>query len=832
MTKKITGPLIGNKKPISPTDDSEWYAEVLLPLTLDRYYTYYVPEAFQKKIAKGYRVLVPFRGKKIITGVVVELRKQATYDGDIKPIFDLPDEKPCLNEYQLSFIKWIASYYMCTEGEVLKAALPSALKLSSDSKLQLNPAFNKSYYDLKPEEEVLITEIEKRNINISDAAKLLNKKNILPHIKNLLSKNAIIVYEEVREKYIPQKKRMVQLHETYRQDEKMLEHLFTSLEKKNKQTDVLLSYLRLQKKESAERMEAVEKKDLLASGISETALATLIKKNIFIEYEQIVPRFNYPNVVVDPPKLSLAQDRAKAEIISLYDSHSTVLLHGVTGSGKTEIYISLTKDVMSSGHQVLLLVPEIALTTQLVSRLSKYFGATMAVYHSKHSDNERLEVWKGVQDGQYNFIVGVRSSIFLPFNSLGLIIIDEEHEPSYKQYDPAPRYHGRDSAVYLAKLHNCKALLGSATPSLESYYNAQDGKWGYVALNERYANASMPEIVLANTKTLKTHAHHFSPLLLEEIQKKISLKEQIILFQNRRGYAPYLFCEACEFVPQCPNCSVSLTYHMHEKELICHYCGHKENIVQKCKACGNTRVVTKGFGTQKLEEELSLLIPNIQVQRLDYDSTRSKHAYEKIISAFESKTIDVLVGTQMVTKGLDFDNVTLVGVFDIDRMLHYPDFRSTERVLQLLFQVSGRAGRKNKQGKVIIQTDHVQHLIFQYLIQNDLIGFYEQELPERKKFNYPPYSRLISITVKHVEKNIAVSDAEQLAYALRKTIGTSLVIGPQFSLIEKIRNLYFLTLYIKANKESVSSNKVKNQIKEVLGSLLLQSTCIVDVDPM
>lgn len=796
------------------------YCDVILPLPIPNAYTYAIPSEYAEQIAVGMRAVVQFGAKKVLTAVILRLHDDQPAVYEPRPILSLADDIPSVLPIQLDFYQKLADYYLCHRGEVLNAALPSGLKLSSESKIQLNPAFKLQFADTKsftPKELSLLEYLEEReSVTYGEASSFLEVKNIYNYLNSLQKKNAIVIFEELKEKYKPKIIKKIRLADKYARDEASLQFLIEQLEKKPKQLDVVLGFLQksqLFQSQSADN-EGILKSELLEDeSISDSSLKSLIKSGVFDEVEVIISRID--EVGPSPEhnfELSNSQQKAKTEIINHFESKNTVLLHGITGSGKTEIYIELIKNILENGQQVLFLLPEIALTTQIVGRLSRVFGDILGIYHSKYSDNERVEVWKGLMNGRFKVIVGVRSSIFLPFSDLGLIIVDEEHEPSYKQYDPAPRYHARDAALMLAQLHFSKVLLGSATPSIESYHMTKEGKWGLVILAERFANAKLPEIALVDMKIQKQQKklkHEFSEPLSELIISNLQSKKQTILFQNRRGYSPYVSCEDCGFVPQCKSCDVSLTYHLHRKELSCHYCGHKEPVLNICPACGSNKIRTVGFGTEKLEEEAQILFPEARIQRMDLDTTRSKTGYSKIIQAVENEEVDVLVGTQMVTKGLDFDHVNLVGVFDIDRMLHFPDFRSHERVFQILTQVSGRAGRKSGQGRVVIQTSQPGHPIFSYVLQADYQGFYEKEIVERKKYLYPPFSRMIRLTLKHTDRSLIEKAALVLVANLRKKLGDSRILGPQSPVIDKIRDRYLKDINVKLEKDKIDIKKSK-----------------------
>jgi len=824
---------------------ASFFCDVILPLPIPNFYTYAIGTEYSGIVAVGSRVVVQFGSKKVLTAIVARLHdtKPAVYDP--KPILSLVDESPSILPIQLEFFYWMAAYYMCHNGEVVNAALPSGLKLSSESKIQIHPLFKltEAKENLFSSKELnLLAEITAReSITYGEASAILDVKNIYSYLNSLQKKGAILIFEEVKEKYKPKIVKKIRLANKYVEDKDALEYLLGTLEKKPKQQDLVLAYL--------QKIPVYQQADLNANGIlkhalmegsvSDSALKTLVKAEVFEEYELVISRFEeMSQPLITQIELSEAQEKAKAEILQHFQSKQTVLLHGITGSGKTEVYIELIKNVLGQSQQILFLLPEIALTTQIVARLYKVFGSVLGVYHSKYADNERVEVWQGLLSGKFQIIVGVRSSVFLPFDNLGLVIIDEEHESSYKQYEPAPRYHARDAGLVLANKHHAKVLLGSATPSIESYYNAKTDKWGLVELTQRYGNAQLPAIQLIDLKKekqFKTLKQDFSEPLFNAIVANLNKKKQTILFQNRRGYAPYVTCEACGYVPQCKNCDVSLTHHIHKRELACHYCGHHEYLPTVCPACGTSKIKSVGFGTERLEEEAQILFPQSRIQRMDLDTTRTKTGFQKIINAVENEEIDILVGTQMVTKGLDFEHVTLVGVFDIDRMIHFPDFRSQEKVYQMLTQVSGRAGRKGEQGQVMIQTSQPQHAVFQYVIENNYKELYEKEIVERGKYLYPPFCRLIKLTLKHKEKAVVEKAALGLADQLRGKLGKSRVLGPESPIIDRIREMYLQELYIKLEKDKIDIKKAKQTIQASLQYFLAmpdfkQVYVVVDVD--
>ncbi len=827
----------------NPTDEDTRFAEIVLPVPIARLFTYRVPKEWQEKVKVGQRVIVPFGQKKIHTGIVVTIHHQPPKDYEAKYILELLDEHEVIYAPQFQLYQWIADYYLCTMGEVVNAALPSGLKLSSESMVQLRPGFDveESDFDFSEKERILLTRLKSDTLSYSDVSKLLGAKSIYSILKSLSSKEAIILFEQVKEKFKPKTEKHIRINLEHA-NKKSLEVLFEKFATKPKQEAVLLKYLQEVPVFSHPELnlQGLPKSKLMDGEISESSIGTLIKNKVLEEFEVIVPRFGFPdNALNHPVLLSETQEKARNEILKGFEEHTATLLHGVTGSGKTEIYIDLIRKAMEGGSQVLYLLPEIALTTQIVQRLKKMFGSEMGVYHSKFSDNERVEVWNGVLTGKFRFVVGVRSAIFLPFDNLGLIIVDEEHDSSYKQHDPAPRYHARDVAMVMAQIHHAKVLLGSATPSVESYYQAKSGKYGLVTLLERFGEAQLPEIVFADLsqeKRRKTNKGEFSSLLLNEIKDALKKNEQVILFQNRRGYSPMVQCEDCNWIPKCINCSVSLTYHQYRHAMICHYCGYREELPKQCPTCSSKRILTLGYGTEKLEEELKLHFPEAKIQRMDLDTTRSRTGYETIIEGFESGETNILVGTQMVTKGLDFDRVSLVGVFDTDRMMHFPDFRSYERAFQLITQVSGRAGRREKKGKVVLQTSDPNHLLFRYVIENDVQAFLQDQLLDRQEHFYPPYTRLVEITIKHTDKKMAVALSDQFARELKGQLKGVRILGPGEPMISKMRNEYLMAIMVKINRDQGKLHEIKNTLSNTASQLLeikeyRSARIVFDVDP-
>lgn len=825
------------------SEQQTMFADIILPIPLPKLLTYRVPTQFIEFMARGSRVLVPLGAHKIFTGLVEKVH-QTPPKYLTKEIIDILDEVPMINPIQLRFIHWLAGYYLCTLGEVMLAALPNGFRLSSQSKIQLHPDIDLTATSFSNQELLLVAALERRpELTYAEAAAAVAQKSIHPLIKSLLRKQAILLFEEVKEKYTPKKVKRVRLNQAYTQSHITLKNLFTALERNGKQLDVLLKYVALVPVHQSAQLEdyCVNKKEFIQTGISPSALQTLLKKNILVEEEVIVSRFEEAKPVdQSPPTLSQVQSTALAAIHHQFQDKAAVLLHGVTASGKTEVYTQLIQEVLQGGGQVLYLLPEIALTTQMVRRLKRIFGNQVGVYHSRYSDKERVEVWNSVLQGECSFVLGTRSAIFLPFEHLSLIIVDEEHESSYKQFDAMPRYHARDAALVLAQYHHAKVLLGSATPSIESYYNAQSGKYGFVTLQERFGQAALPEIVLSNVRLereKKALHENFTQVLLEALRQTLDQQEQAIIFQNRRGYAPYIACEDCAWVPMCTQCAVSLTYHQFNNNLRCHYCGYNIKMPPACHICDSHQLKNVGFGTEKLEETLQLFFPGKKIQRMDLDTTRGKHSYDKLIEALEQGSTDILVGTQMLTKGLDFGQVSLVGVLDVDRLLYFPDFRASERCFQLLTQVSGRAGRREKQGQVIIQTNNPEHPVLKDVVQHDYERMYRRELRERKQFLYPPYARLVKITLKHPDKTLVEAAASMLAHGLRKQLEHG-VLGPQTPLIAKVRNQYLMDTWVKIKKDTEKRLLFTKQVitqesrRVLLDKTFKQVKVLFDVDPI
>lgn len=809
------------------------FVEVILPLSLAINYTYRVPFELNDRIAIGKRVVIQFGKHKIYTALVKTIGTVPPEFYEAKYIIDVVDEFPVITTKQFEFWDWITSYYLCNEGDVMAAALPTGLKLASETILVLREELPEELDFTEKERLIFEVLLKQKRMSIDEVVELLGQKTVYPTINSLISKETIFIAEEVVEKYKPLLKSFIRLNPFYKEEEN-LKQLFAILERAPKQLDALLAYLKLAKADSL-----ISKQVLLeASGSGQAALKTLIDKGIFnVEKRQVSRLAEAQDEFEVNFKLSEAQQHAFNEIEDQFLQKDVVLLHGITASGKTQLYIKLIEKAIEGGGQVLFLLPEIALTTQIVERIKLYFGDKIGVYHSKFNDNERVEIWNKVLNGAYQVVLGARSAVFLPFGQLKLIVVDEEHESSYKQHEPAPRYQARDAAVFLAHLHQAKVVLGSATPSIESYYNASTQKYGLVKLEERFGGVLLPlqqVVSIAEETKRKKMTTYFTSVLIENITNALENKEQVILFQNRRGYATILICATCGYAPKCVNCDVSLTYHKTSGKLHCHYCGYHQNSINICPACGSVHIEQKGFGTERIEEELALLFPEVKIARLDLDSTRTKNGMQQIIADFQDKKTQILIGTQMVAKGLDFDNVSLIGVINADTLLNYPDFRAFERSYQLLSQVAGRAGRREKQGLSIIQAYSDSHRIIKQVLDNNYLEMYADELIEREKYHYPPFTRLIFIHVKHKDVNVLNIASQYLANALRAQLGGR-ILGPEQPLVARIRNYYLKQISIKIEK-TIAVQKVKTILKETIKEFNTQkefkSVIVqIDVDP-
>ena len=799
------------------------FAEVLLPIPVAGTFTYRVPFDLNNELAVGQRVAIQFGKRRVMAGLVKNIHENVPTGHIPKYILSILDNDPLVLPIQFRFWQWISEYYLCTEGEVMAAALPSVFKLSSESRVVLHPGF-------VPDRETLgtteyhITEalLQKNRLTIEELTDLVGIAKILPILKSMIEHHLIVMEEELSEAYKPKIEKLVRLAD-WAMEEDSLHQVMDDLGKRaHKQLELLMAFIGLAGFPLSVNSQINQQVLLSKAGVSSVILKTLVEKTILVVEEKEVSRIekvaSAPDEMV---QLSPHQQEAYDMILKEMLEQRVVLLHGVTSGGKTEVYIRLMERVLDEGKQVLYLLPEIALTTQIIHRLQKYFGDRVGTYHSRFGKNEQAEVWLGLNSNkpgyQPGIILGPRSAVFLPFDNLGLIIVDEEHDASYKQFDPGPRYNARDAAIYLASLHGAKVLLGSATPSIETFYNSSMGKYGFATLTERYSGIKMPEILvvdMGDQQRRRLIKSHFSSVLLNEITEAINEKKQSILFQNRRGFSLRLECETCHWVPECMHCDVTLTYHKKSELLKCHYCGYSTAVPPICPDCRGTNLRMKGFGTEKIEEELAILLPTAKIDRMDFDTTRSKNAFQRILQKFEDRQTDVLTGTQMVTKGLDFDHVHVVGILSADSMLSYPDFRAHERSFQLMAQVSGRAGRKGRQGKVIIQAWKPQHVIIQDVIKNDYLGMYKRQIAERQQFQYPPFYRLIMVRLKHKDPELINEGAASLAVDIRKKFG-KMVFGPEYPLVSRVKNYYIKQILVKFAR-SENSYRVKEELQNSL----------------
>ncbi len=820
------------------------FVDVILPLPLPRYFTYSLPEEWADEVQMGCRVVVPFGRKKYYTAIVRNVHYCEPADYEVKEVSALLDAHPILLPEQFKFWEWLADYYLCTQGDVYKAALPSGLKLESETMVEYNPDFESEVRLPEREQKILDLLSAEPEQCVTKLEKDSGLKNILSVIKSLLDKEAIFVKEELRRTYKPKTETRVRLAAEVR-NEKRLQELFDELARAPKQLDLLMKYIELSGILGGDGLKSfpkeVNKKELLLRASASPAVFNgLVDKHIFEVYQQEVGRLNSVLREILPINpLNDHQKMAHDEIVRSFQSKNVCLLHGVTASGKTEIYIHLIEETIRQGKQVLYLLPEIALTTQITERLQRVFGDRLGIYHSKFPDAERVEIWqKQLTEKGYDIILGVRSSVFLPFRNLGLVIVDEEHENTYKQQDPAPRYHARNAAIILAAMYGAKTLLGTATPSIETWHNASSGKYGLVELKERYKEIQLPEIIPVDIHELhrkKRMNGPFSPLLLQYIHEALDQKQQVILFQNRRGFAPMIECNTCGWVPKCKNCDVSLTFHKGLNQLTCHYCGYTYQLPHKCPACEGTDLRNRGFGTEKIEDDIKILFPEAAVARMDLDTTRTRSAYERIIADFELGKTDILIGTQMVSKGLDFDHVSVVGILNADTMLNYPDFRSYERAFQLMAQVAGRAGRKNKRGRVILQTKSIDHPIIAQVIHNDFDQMVAGQLAERQMFHYPPYYRLVYVYLKNRNEQLLDLMAQTMSGKLRAVFGNR-VLGPDKPPVARIQTLFIRKIIVKIeyNAPMARARELLVQVqKEMVAEDRFKSLIVYyDVDPM
>lgn len=826
------------------TTSTKLFAEIIIPLALPETYIWEIPSQYISTITLGMRVEVQLRNKKY-AGIVSKLIAQAPKEFKPKEIVNVLDDEPLVYEKQLIFWKWIAQYYMCSEGEVMQAAIPANLKLSGESILVWNEDADVNIHTLSDEEYLLTEALElKKELRISEVQQILDANHVYPIIKKLIEKNICFIWEELKEKYKSKTEIFIELNPKY-SNENALEKLLNNWSKAPKQLELLLAYLHFSKTEG----EVIQSQLLKRANANAAQLKGLIEKNILIAEKRSVDRIaSLPKQISIDFTLSALQQQALENLYQQLQINSVCLLHGITASGKTLLYIKLIEQYIQQGKQVLYMLPEIALTTQIIRRIQKHFGGYIAIYHSKFNSNERVEIWNKVKSGEIKIVLGARSSLLLPFNDLGLIIVDEEHDASYKQQDPAPRYQARDAAIYYASLFdNAKVVLGSATPSIETYYNALTQKYGLVELSERYANAAMPIIHLIDLRKVAAQQTQqdknnvqtkiiLSPELLNEIAISLKNKKQVILFQNRRGYSPYMICKTCGWIPQCNNCNVTLTFHKSTNKLTCHYCGTTYPSINTCAACGSHHFVQKNFGTEKIEELIAEHFTDAKIARMDYDSIKGKNAHDTLIKLFEQQRVDILIGTQMVVKGLDFEHVNLVGIVDADGILNFTDFRVNERAFQLMEQVSGRAGRKDGAGKVLIQVNNIHHPVLNFVCQHSYVNLYHYELEGRKFYHYPPFSRMIIVTFKHKEKHIAEYAANIMMNGLEANF-KQYIQGPSQPVIDRIRNLYLWEILIKLPKDATIIHQCKIAILQqtaiIHNTKNLRGVMVVpDVDPV
>lgn len=788
------------------------FADVILPLNLPQALTYGIPTEMQPLVEEGMRVEVSLGRNKLYSGIVARIHSDKPESYEVKPIKSIIDETPIVNRTQLRFWQWIGHYYAAAPGEVMQSALPSHLKLIGETTLKWIPMHEDVVYEWSNEAFPAAEALEMRKeLTISDLRTLVGSRHLTSVLNELIENEVVEIYDELEPAYKPKTEKVISLNQAY-DNEEALHKLFDELARAPKQLDVLMAYTELSIKNKT-----VRQRDLVErSGATAAQIKSLADKGVFRIEERDIDRLEYTGEEVNKEiTFTPAQQKAFEELNTGLEEKNVALLQGVTGSGKTLIYIHKIKECIAAGKQALFLLPEIGLTTQLVSRLYAYFGEELGVYHSRFSNNERVEIWEKVRTGKYKVVIGPRSALWLPYQELGLIIADEEHDGSYKQKDPAPRFHARDAAIYLASLHKAKTILGSATPSVESIYNAKQGKYAYILLKERYMGVRMPSIQMINAATLDQVRQQgiklITPELYTAIAETLQKGKQVILFQNRRGYAPFQLCTMCGWVPQCKNCAVSLTYHKSTDKLHCHYCGQRSAIVHTCPWCGGDRIQSKSFGTEKIEEEIQTLFPKARTARMDIDTMRGKKSMQQLLDEVEQQKIDVLIGTQMVVKGLDFAGVSLVGILSSDSLLSYPDFRVNERAFQLMEQVSGRAGRTDGAGKVIIQGHNLAHPVLQWVKHHDVQAFYEQEIKYRHDFAYPPFARLIKITFKHKDEPKAIEAAMRLALLMQNVAGVS-VQGPVPALVPRIRNQFIQEVWIKCQRD----NKVLDNVKHMI----------------
>jgi len=816
------------------------FAQVILPLSLHDSFTYRVPESMENEIGPGKRVIVQFGKRRLYAALVRSVSSSKPGDlDDLKEVLQVLDEHPVVLPKNFELWDWMATYYCCTLGDVFRAALPTGLKLESKTKVFLTNS--DEMHALSTEEQELLRVVSDGVNVIADLEKKLGDNFSYKALKSLQEKELIYAEEKLQSKYRPRTERFVKLHSTITSEE-ILSGKFETLKRAKKQEALLQHFCHVTKVFEKDALSEISKKELFKdTSFSSAHLNGLSEKQILVEFQKKVSRLD--DEKIEQTSLNLLnryQAAAYDEIKSIFETKQVTLIHGITASGKTEIYIHLIDEVIKSGKQALYLVPEIALTTQIIQRLKNVFGNKVGIYHSKLNSQERVEVWektlkfKDDPKEAYQVVLGARSSVFLPFSDLGLIIVDEEHENSFKQFDPAPRYHARDMAVVLGAQNNAKVLLGSATPSYESYYNANHGKYGLVNLNKRHSEMELPEVMVADVKRAhKRREMHsiLTPQLYELMNEALDKKEQTILFQNRRGYSPFVECFTCGHIPKCTRCDVSLTYHKYKKRLTCHYCGYSVPLPDRCDECGSPEIKSRGFGTEKIEDEIKPLFRNARIARMDLDTTQTKNAFEKIVKNLEEGKTNILIGTQMVTKGLDFEHVSVVGILNADNLLNFPDFRAYERAYQLIAQVAGRAGRKHKQGKVVIQTSQPDHPLMELIRTQDYHKMLKEQFEERQLFKYPPFYRLIKVVVKHKNEQKVDQVAKQLADLLKQNQELT-ILGPESPLIGRIQLWHHKEIWLKINRQ-LNSDSVKKWLMKAVKLVQYapsNSNCQINID--
>jgi len=818
------------------TQESSLYAEVIVPIATPTNFTWSVPSNLLQDVTVGKRVEVNLGSRRRYAGIIKRLHSEPPVGFQPKPILQLLDPVPLVTGEQLSFWSWIANYYCCTEGEVMAAALPTHFKLSSETWIRFLPESTIDPNTLGDNDYLLAEALSiKKQLRIDEVQKILQNRNVYSTIDRLVQLGVAELVDSLHERYVRREKVFIEWAPAYKTQEALAE-LLNGKWRSAKQLELLLTFLHLSPDQAP-----IERSVLLANKAgSSAALQGLIEKGILLTCKRKVDRINREESFIQvDSSLSEQQRIALDSIRGQWDKKDVCLIRGVTGSGKTHVYIELIAEALKTGKQVLYLLPEIALTSQIIRRLQKYFGGSVGVYHSRFSGNERVEIWNDVMAGKINVVLGARSSLFLPFSGLGLILCDEEHDASFKQQDPAPRYNARDAAIYLATIHGAKVLLGSATPSMESFYLAQAGKYGYTELTERYGAGQLPVLRFIDLRAILKEDRtrvSLSPLLLKRMKEVLDRKRQVILFQNRRGYSPYQTCTVCGWIPRCEHCDVSLTYHKKNNQLRCHYCGTQYPLVARCHACGNPRFGQRRFGTERVEEQIRSHFPQARVARMDVDTVRGKDSHDQLIKWFEAGEVDILIGTQMVVKGLDFERVDLVGILDADGLLHFADFRASERAFQLMAQVSGRAGRKDALGEVVVQTSDPTHAVLKYVEHHDYLGFYNSEEKKRAEFGYPPHFRLVRILFRHKQSNLTALAAEEWVKEMG-LMWKPYMVGPSEPLIARVRDQYRMEVWMRLPRNSPHWKRAKSDMAVAIqqlqkGKLLARVDVVIDVDPV